>query len=112
MKRQLQTVVYGAVLLASLASLSACAPLILGGAVMTGVVATDRRTTGTQVEDETIEFKVANAVRQEMGERIHLNVTSFNRQVLLSGAPPPTRSVPKSSLRARKTSLQSSMTWL
>ena len=85
MKRQLQTVVYGAVLLASLASLSACAPLILGGAVMTGVVATDRRTTGTQVEDETIEFKVANAVRQEMGERIHLNVTSFNRQVLLSG---------------------------
>jgi osmotically-inducible protein OsmY len=85
MKRQLQTVVYGAVVLASLSSLSACAPMILGGAVMTGVVATDRRTTGTQVEDETIEFKVANAVRQEMGERIHLNVTSFNRQVLLTG---------------------------
>ena len=37
MKRQLQTVVCGAVLLASLASLSACAPLIVGGAVMTGV---------------------------------------------------------------------------
>ena len=85
MKRQIQSVVYGAALLASLVSLSACAPLIVGGAVMTGVVATDRRTTGTQVEDETIEFKVANAVRQEMGERIHLNVTSFNRQVLLSG---------------------------
>jgi osmotically-inducible protein OsmY len=85
MKRQLQTVVYGTVLLATLASLSACAPLIVGGAVMTGVVATDRRTTGTQVEDESIEIKVASAVRQEMGERIHLNVTSFNRQVLLSG---------------------------
>jgi osmotically-inducible protein OsmY len=85
MKRQLQTVVYSAVLLATLASLSACAPLIVGGAVMTGVVATDRRTTGTQVEDESIEIKVASAVRQEMGERIHLNVTSFNRQVLLSG---------------------------
>jgi osmotically-inducible protein OsmY len=52
---------------------------------MTGVVATDRRTTGTQVEDESIEIKVASAVRQEMGDRIHLNVTSFNRQVLLSG---------------------------
>ena len=85
MKRQLQTVVYSAVLLATLASLSACAPLIVGGAVMTGVVATDRRTTGTQVEDESIEIKVASAVRQEMGERIHLNVTSFNRQVLLTG---------------------------
>ena len=85
MKRQLQTVVYGAVLLAALSSLSACAPLIVGGAVMTGVMVTDRRTTGTQVEDESIEIKVANAVRQEMGERIHLNVTSFNRQVLLTG---------------------------
>jgi osmotically-inducible protein OsmY len=85
MKRQLQTVVYGAVLLASLASLSACAPLIVGGAVMTGVMVTDRRTTGTQVEDETIEIKVASAVRQDLGDRVHLNVTSFNRQVLLSG---------------------------
>jgi osmotically-inducible protein OsmY len=85
MKRQLQTVVYGAVLLASLVSLSACAPLIVGGAVMTGVMVTDRRTTGTQVEDETIEIKVASAVRQDLGDRVHLNVTSFNRQVLLSG---------------------------
>ena len=85
MKRQVRTLVYGAVLLATLASLSACAPMIVGGAVMTGVMATDRRTTGTQVEDESIELKVASAVRKEMGERIHLNATSFNRQVLLTG---------------------------
>ena len=85
MKRQIQSVVYGAALLASLVSLSACAPLIVGGAVMTGVMASDRRTTGTLVEDESIEIKVASAVRKEMGDRIHLNVTSFNRQVLLSG---------------------------
>lgn len=85
MKHQIQTVVYGAALLASLLSLSACAPLIVGGAVVTGVMATDRRTTGTQVEDESIEIKVAGAVRKEMGDRIHLNVTSYNRQVLLSG---------------------------
>ena len=70
---------------AVLSGLSACAPLIVGGAVMTGVVATDRRTAGTQLEDEAIELKVASAVRQELGERVHLNVTSFNRQVLLSG---------------------------
>lgn len=85
MKRPIQTVVYGAVLLASLVSLSACAPLIVGGAVVTGVMATDRRTTGTQVEDESIEIKVASAVRKEVGERIHLNVTSYNRQILLTG---------------------------
>lgn len=85
MKRQLQKAVYGAVLLATLASLSACAPLIVGGAVMTGVVAIDWRTAGTQLEDQSIEIKIAGAVRQEMGERIHLNVLSFNRQVLLTG---------------------------
>ena len=85
MKRPIQTVVYGAALLASLVSLSACAPLIVGGAVVTGVMATDRRTTGTQVEDESIEIKVASAVRKELGERIHLNVTSYNRQILLTG---------------------------
>ncbi len=67
------------------AALSGCAPLVLGGAMVTGVVATDRRTAGTQLEDEGIELKVAAAVRQTLGERVHLNVTSFNRQVLLTG---------------------------
>ncbi len=86
MKRNLQSLVLsGAVLAAALSSLSACAPLLVGGAVMTGIVATDRRTTGAQVEDEGIELKVASAVRQDLGDRVHLNVTSFNRKVLLSG---------------------------
>ena len=77
----LSCVLVGAVL----SGLSGCAPLIVGGAVMTGVVATDRRTAGTQLEDAAIELKVASAVRQNLGDRVHLNVTSFNRQVLLSG---------------------------
>lgn len=86
MKRNLQSLVLsGAVLATALVGLSGCAPLIVGGAVMTGIVATDRRTTGAQVEDEGIELKVANAVRQDLGDRVHLNVTSFNRKVLLSG---------------------------
>lgn len=76
------TGVWGLVLLFGL---SACAPLLVGSAVMTGIVATDRRTTGAQVEDEGIELKVASAVRQDLGERVHLNVTSFNRKVLLTG---------------------------
>ena len=86
MKRNLQSLVFsGAVLATALVGMSGCAPLIVGGAVMTGVVATDRRTTGAQVEDEAIELKVASAVRKELGERVHLNVTSFNRKVLLTG---------------------------
>ena len=86
MKRNLQSLVLsGAVLATSLVGMSGCAPLIVGGAVMTGVVATDRRTAGAQVEDEAIELKVASAVRKELGERVHLNVTSFNRKVLLTG---------------------------
>lgn len=65
--------------------LSACAPLVVGGAVMTGVVAADRRTSGAQLEDQAIELKVASAVNKEMGDRVHLSVTSYNRRVLLTG---------------------------
>ena len=86
MKRNLQSLVFsGAVVAATLTSLSACAPLMVGGAVMTGMVATDRRTAGSQVEDEGIELKVASAVRQELGDSVHLNVTSYNKRVLMTG---------------------------
>jgi osmotically-inducible protein OsmY len=86
MKRNLSSLLLSGTLTAvALTSLSACAPLIVGGALMTGVVATDRRTTGTLVEDESIEIKVAAAIRQNLGDRVHLNVTSFNRRVLLTG---------------------------
>jgi osmotically-inducible protein OsmY len=86
MKRNLQTWVFSAsVLAAAVSGLSGCAPLVVGGAVMSGVVATDRRTTGTQVEDEAIELKVANAINRELGDFVHLNVTSYNRKVLLTG---------------------------
>jgi osmotically-inducible protein OsmY len=68
-----------------LSGLSGCASLIVGGAVVGGVVAIDRRTAGTQLEDEAIELKVASAMRRELGDRVHLNVTSYNRQVLITG---------------------------
>ena len=83
MKLQMRNMVLATVAAASL--LSACAPLVVGGAVMSGMVAVDRRTSGTQLEDEAIELKVANAVNKELGDRVHLNVTSYNRRVLLSG---------------------------
>ena len=67
------------------ASLSACAPLIVGGAVVGSMMAVDRRTTGTQVEDEGIELRAANRIREALGDRAHVNVTSYNRQALLTG---------------------------
>ena len=67
------------------AALSACAPMMVGGAVMGTLMATDRRTSGMQVEDEGIELKGASRIRETLGERGHVNVTSYNRQVLLTG---------------------------
>ena len=70
---------------ALLSGLSACAPLMVGGAVMTGMVAVDRRTSGIQLEDEGIELRTAQGLRQNLGASAHVNVTSYNRQVLLTG---------------------------
>ena len=58
------------------AGLSACAPLIVGGAVVGGVMAVDRRTAGTQIEDEGIELRAVNRIRETQGDRAHVNVTS------------------------------------
>ena len=75
-------------ILALTACLGACAPVMLGGAVMGTLMATDRRTAGTQVEDEGIELRGASHIREKLGERGHVNVTSYNRQVLLTGEVP------------------------
>ena len=50
------------------ASLTACLPLVVGGAAMTGMVATDRRTSGAQLEDEGIELRATSRIREAMGE--------------------------------------------
>ena len=52
------------------------------------LMATDRRTSGMQVEDEGIELKAASRIRDNLGERGHINVTSYNRQVLVTGEVP------------------------
>lgn len=70
------------------AGLSACAPLLVGGAVVTGMSASDRRTTGAQLEDERIESRGGARLREHLGERVHINITSYNRQVLLTGEVP------------------------
>jgi osmotically-inducible protein OsmY len=69
--------------------LSGCLPLVVGGAVVGGaLVATDRRTSGAQLEDEGIELRSVNRLREAFLERVHINATSYNRQVLLTGEVP------------------------
>ncbi|MBF5002745.1 BON domain-containing protein [Diaphorobacter caeni] len=81
---------------------TACAPVVLGGgAVMGTLMATDRRTTGIQVEDEGIENKVAGRLKDVMNGRGHFNVTSFNRQVLLTGEVPTIEESQKAEKEAR-----------
>jgi osmotically-inducible protein OsmY len=75
--------------LAALPLLSACAPAIIAaGAGGAALVATDRRTTGAQVEDEGIELKITNQFNAQYGDRVHVNVTSYNGVVLLTGEVP------------------------
>lgn len=63
-----------------------CAPLLIGGAMVGGVsVATDRRTSATQLEDETIEIKANARIREQLGDRVHINVNSYNRVALITG---------------------------
>lgn len=67
-------------------SLTGCFPLLLGGAMVGGtVVYTDRRTSGTQLEDEAIELKASNRLSKELGERARVSAVSYNRLVLLTG---------------------------
>jgi len=69
-------------------TLTACFPVIMGGAVMGTLVATDRRTSGAQLEDEGIELRAASRIRDNLGDRVHVNVNSYNRRVLITGEVP------------------------
>ncbi|MEP6790055.1 MAG: BON domain-containing protein [Ramlibacter sp.] len=85
MKNKLNSLLLAVVAAAALASLSACVPLVLGGAAVGTLMAADRRTSGAQVEDEGIELRGASRLREVFGDRAHINLTSYNRQVLLTG---------------------------
>ena len=70
-------------------ALTACIPLVIGGAAAGGsLIVTDRRTSGAQLEDEGIELRSSSRLRGNLVERAHINVTSYNRQVLLTGEVP------------------------
>jgi osmotically-inducible protein OsmY len=76
----------------------ALAPLVAGcvelAAVGVGAAAIsveDRRTTGAQIEDEGIELRASNRITERFGDKVHVNVTSYNRAVLLTGEAPDAR---------------------
>jgi osmotically-inducible protein OsmY len=70
---------------ALLTSLSGCVEMMVGGAVMGAVATADRRTLGAQTEDKTITVKAELRVPKIAGPDAHVNIASFNRQVLLTG---------------------------
>ncbi len=72
--------------------LSSCVPLVatgIGVGAGTGaLMSEDRRSTGIFIEDEAIELKASRRITQQLGGNVHINVTSFNRNVLLTGETP------------------------
>ena len=77
-------------LLSVLLLLNGCAAVVIGGGATAAAVATDRRTTGTVVEDQAIELKAQNRIAEnkELDAKTHINVTSYNTHVLVTGEAP------------------------
>ena len=85
--RRIGALVLGAVLAG--AGLSACAPLLIGGAIVSGsLLVTDRRSSGAQLDDQAIELKAANRLNETLRDRGRVSITSYNRQVLMTGDVP------------------------
>ena len=82
------TALVGALAVASLASLQGCIALVGAGAVGAGMSFNDRRTGGAQIEDQSIELKAGGRIRDAIGDKGHINVTSYNRIALISGEVP------------------------
>jgi osmotically-inducible protein OsmY len=79
----------GVLALLGAGALSACAPIIVGGVMVgTAMVATDRRTTAAQLEDDVIDVKASNRIQDLMGDKGEAGATSYNRVVLLTGEVP------------------------
>ena len=83
------TIRLAALLVALAPFLQSCIPLLVGAGVGTGfMMAEDRRTSATMLEDQTIEIKAKNRLSEKHGEQVNISVISFNRYVLLTGQAP------------------------
>lgn len=79
-----------AVVVAMSSALSACVPLIVGGtaAAGTAVLITDRRSSGTQLDDKNIGFKVVGEINRQLGDTAKVDAHVYNGEVLLTGDVP------------------------
>ncbi len=68
--------------------LQGCFPVVAAGVATGAMASLDRRSLATQAEDETIEWKASARISEKFGEKVHVNYTSFNRKVLLTGEVP------------------------
>jgi len=68
--------------------LQGCVEMAVVGAGAAVMSAVDRRTTGAQIEDEAIELRSSNRVSERYGDKVHVNITSYNRSVLVTGEVP------------------------
>ncbi|MBV5276901.1 BON domain-containing protein, partial [bacterium] len=68
--------------------LQGCIPVVAAGVASGAMVSLDRRSLGTQTEDETLEWKASARISEKFGEKVHVNFTSFNRKMLLTGEVP------------------------
>jgi osmotically-inducible protein OsmY len=72
--------------------LSGCAPVLLGaGAAGALSMSEDRRSSGAQLDDQSIEWRAASRIGDRFGSKVHVNVTSYNRAALLTGEVPDER---------------------
>lgn len=83
-----RTFLTGLCALAILPTLQGCFPLVAGGAAGAAIMFADRRTSGSFIEDEGIEWRTRNHLEERFGSSVNLSVTSYNRNVLLTGQVP------------------------
>ncbi len=78
-------------------TLQGCAGLVIAGGATAGAMANDHRTTGEYIDDETIEWKIIDVLYQDeqIDDQTHLNATSYNGIVLLTGE------IPNQEMRAK-----------
>jgi len=88
--RQFRRSLIASVLIAPLLALTlqGCIEMAVVGAGAAAISAVDRRTTGAQVDDEGIELRAGNRISERFGKSVHVNLTSYNRSVLVTGEVP------------------------
>ncbi len=84
----MQKLLLALVLAATCLPLTGCFPLVATGVGVGAMMIDDRRSSGAYIEDEVIENKVLIRLSEKLDARAHVNITSFNRVVLLTGEVP------------------------